>query len=555
MRLPVLGAKRLWLLVLPVIVIGASRVETELFSNVTEAAGIHWKHFSGASDDRFLIEAMGGGVGFLDFDGDGLLDIFFVTGGQTPTTRSARPPLNALYHNLGNGKFEDVASKAGVASLPFYGMGVAAADFDNDGLTDLFVTGYPASALLHNNGNGTFTDVTARAHVQNQGRWGASAASFDYDRDGLLDLFVCNYVKFSFEDRKRCEYAGKATYCAQTAYEGDAPTLYHNNGDGTFTDVSEQAGLRTLAGRALGVVSIDMNDDGWPDLVVARDASPNLLLRNRHNGTFMDAAVDAEIAYNADGTARAGMGVDAGDVNGDGMPDLVFTNFNDENHSLYLNRGTFPFEEYTIPSGLARFTRRYVGWGTHFADYDNDGILDLLIANGHINQVIEQTRKNVPYKEPPLLLRNNRTGVYTNMEKTAGSVFQTGYIARGLAVGDYDNDGGVDAVLTRIDEGPILLHNNTGAKRSWIGVQLQGTRSNRDAIGAKVTLQAGKQKLVRWVTGGSSYLSSHDKRLLFGLGDLPALEPVTLEIRWPNGSIQTVSGLETNRYHRIAEPR
>ena len=524
----------------------------DIFTDATSQAGIAWRHSNGGSSEKFLIEAMGGGVAFLDFDGDGLPDLFFVTGGETPKSPHSSPPRNGLYRNLGNGKFADVTEKAGLARIPFYGMGVAAADFDNDGYPDLYITGYPSCALFHNNRDGTFTDITDKAGVKNAGKWAASAAWIDYDRDGQLDLFVSNYVKFSYNDSHRCEYKGERTYCAQTAYDGDRPTLYHNNSDGTFTDVTEQAGLAKLVGRALGVVSIDVNDDGWPDLFVARDASPNLLLINKHNGTFEDAALDAEVALSADGAARAGMGVDAGDVNGDGRPDFIVTNFNDEQHTLFLNAGKFLFREATRASGLGALTRFYVGWGAHFIDYDNDGNLDLVLANGHINPVIEKTRMDVLYQEPPLLLANDGHGVFRNVKEQAGPIFRGRYLGRGLAVGDYDNDGGVDIVLTRLNDTPLLLHNNLGHQKNWIGIELQGTKSNRDAIGAKLTLTAAGRKLVRWITSGASYLSSHDRRVVFGLGDAPA-GPLRLDIRWPNGNAQTVTGLKSTQYQKILE--
>lgn len=524
----------------------------DIFTDATAHAGIKWRHANGESSEKFLIEAMGGGVAFLDFDGDGLLDLFFVTGGETPKSPRGSPSRNALYRNLGNGKFEDAAERAGLARIPFYGMGVAVADFDNDGYPDLYITGYPSCALFHNNRDGTFADITEKAGVKNAGKWAASAAWIDYDRDGRLDLFVSNYVNFSYNDSHRCEYKGERTYCAQTAYEGDRPALYHNNGDGTFTDVTEPAGLARLIGRALGVVSIDVNDDGWPDLFVARDASPNLLLINKHNGTFADAALDAEVALSADGAARAGMGVDAGDCNGDGRPDFVVTNFNDEQHTLFLNPGKFPFRDATRESGLAALTRFFVGWGAHFIDYDNDGNLDLVLANGHINPVIEKTRMDVLYQEPPLLLANDGHGVFGNVKDQAGPIFRGRYLGRGLAVGDYDNDGGVDIVLTRLNDTPVLLHNNVGHQKNWVGIELQGTKSNRDAIGARLTLTAGGRKLVRWITSGASYLSSHDRRVVFGLGNAPP-GPMTLDIRWPNGNAQTVTGLKPNRYQKILE--
>jgi hypothetical protein len=525
------------------------------FTDITASAGIHWKHVSGASADHFLIETMGGGAGLLDFDHDGLLDIFLVAGGETPNGRSASPPRNALYRNLGNGRFEDVSAKAGVDRIYFYGMGVAIADYDNDGFPDIYVTGYPSGALFHNNGNGTFTNVTEKAGVANQGKFGASASWFDYDRDGRLDLFICNYAKFSYEGPQHCSFEGSPAYCAQTAYDGDSPRLYHNNGNGTFTDVTEQAGLSHLIGRALGVIAVYVNKDVWPDLFVARDASPNLLLINKHDGSFEDAAFNAEVAMNMEGDALAGMGVDAGDISGSGSPDLVVTNFSGERHSLFLNPGRFPFDERGIESELAHLTLPYVGWGVHFLDYNNDGLLDLLIVNGHVNDFIERVRRDISYREPPLLLSNTGDGKFRNAKEFAGSTFQRSFAARGLAVGDIDNDGRTDAIFTCLNDSPVLLHNTWLTGGAWIGLELEGTRSNRDALGAMVVLSFQKHKFVRWITGGASYLSSHDKRLLFGLGDASASETASAEIYWPSGQTEPISNLSLNRYHRVLEPR
>jgi len=525
-----------------------------IFSDVTAEAGITWKHFNGLSPDRYLIEAMGGGVALFDFDGDGWLDIFLLNGGETPRGKSEKPLQNALYRNLGNGKFVDLAVETGLHRVKNYGMGVAVADFDNDGHQDIFITGFPNCTLYHNNGNGTFTDVTADAGLQNAGRWAAGAAWFDYDRDGFLDLVVCNYAELSFQGTApKCEYLNIRTYCEQRAYKGMPLTIYHNNRNGTFTDVSRSSGLDQFVGRALGVVAVDLDNDGWPDLFIARDASPNLLLLNKHDGTFVDAGLEAEIAYDRNGNARAGMGVDVGDVDGDGRPDVVVTNFNFEFHSLFLNRGGSPFEDWTRDSHLAAVTRSDVGWGAHFLDYDNDGLLDLMIVNGHVIEMIEQLRSQVKYKEQPLLLHNSGNAVFEDVSSKAGPPFSQGYLARGLAVGDWDNDGASDAIFTCLGERPVLLHNNVGTKKSWIGIHLQGAKSNRDAIGAKLTVQLADRKLVRWVTGGSSYLSSHDKRILFGLGNLPAHHPVDVEILWPNGGAQVATSLEINRYHRISE--
>src|SRR6185369_7146354 len=395
-----------------------------IFSDVTAEAGLTWRHFNGFSADRHLIEAMGGGVGMVDFDNDGRLDIFLLNGGETPRGKSDRPLQNALYRNLGNGKFVDVAADAGLGKLKTYGMGVAIADFDNDGHQDIFITGFPNCLLYRNNGDGTFTDVTADAGLQNAGRWAAGAAWFDYDRDGFLDLVVCNYAELSFEGTPlKCEYLNVRTYCEQRAYKGMPLTLYHNNRDGTFTDVSHSSGFDQFVGRALGVVAVDFDNDGWPDLFVARDASPNLLLLNKHDGTFADVGLEAEIAYDRNGNARAGMGVDAADVDGDGLPDVVITNFNFEFHSLFLNRAEFPFEDATRASGLAGPTRPNVGWGAHFLDYDNDGRLDLMIVNGHVIEMIEQLRAEVKYKEQPLLLHNSGNAVFENVSAQAGPAF------------------------------------------------------------------------------------------------------------------------------------
>ena len=522
-----------------------------IFTDVTSKAGIIWRQFSGKSPDRFLIETMGGGVAFLDFDGDGLQDIFFVNGGETPNGKSDSPVRNALYRNLGNGRFEEVAAKAGLGHTAFYGMGVAAADFDNDGFPDLYITGFPSSALFKNNRDGTFTEVTGQSAVENAGRWAASAAWLDFDRDGLLDLVVTNYAQFSFADEKKCEIDGVRSYCAQTSYKGMPLTLYHNDGNEKFSDVSEKSGLGKLVGRALGVVTVDVNDDGWTDVVVARDGSPNLLLINQKDGAFRDVASEAEVAYDSSGVAKAGMGIDAADINGDGRPDFTITNFNDQYHSLLVSTRSMLYDDQTAVSRLARYTKKFVGWGVHFIDFDNDRNLDLLIVNGHINEAVEATRVDIKYKEPLLLLRSNGKGVFEDMRERAGHSFQTNYSARGLAVGDWNNDGRVDAVFTCLDASPVLLRNDAGQQNSWIGFELQGMTSNRDAIGAKVTVETGERKLTRWITSGSSYLSSHDKRVLIGLG--PSSVRVNAEVRWPNGKMQRLANLKPGQYHHILE--
>jgi hypothetical protein len=524
----------------------------DIFTDITREAGITWKHFNGESPDRFLIETSSGGAAFFDFDNDGLVDIFLVNGGETPRGRSPTPVRNALYRNLGNGKFENVAERAGLAKTPFYGMGVTVADYDNDGFEDLYITGYPASALFHNNGNGTFTEVTLKAGVADQGEWAAGAAWIDYDRDGFLDLFVCNYAKLSFTDPHPCEYEGRAVYCDQKSYEGSHSRLFHNNGDGTFTDVSTRAGISRQAGRSFGVVVIDADGDGWPDLFVSCDASPNRLLLNKHDGTFEDRALDAEVAYNPDGMARSGMGVDAGDVGGTGRPSFVVTNFHDEGAAIYINGGAFPYGEQSLQSGLAALTVRYVGWGARLFDFDNDGNLDLMIVNGHVTDSIEKIRRDIRYKEPPLLLANDGRGHFRNMQEQAGPAFHVSYAARGMAMGDIDNDGDLDALFVCLNGSPVLLRNNIGQNKAWVGLRLRGTASNRDAIGAKVVARIGDRLLVRWVTSGASFLSSHDPRIVIGLGDTTE-KSLSVEILWPTGTHQTVSGLSLRSYHEVVE--
>ena len=526
-----------------------------IFTDIAASAGIDWQHFNGESSDRLLIETTSGGVGFIDYDNDGRLDIFFVNGGETPRGRSDLPVRHALYRNLGGNRFEDLTQAAGIGDLGFYGMGVAVADYDNDGFDDLYVTGHPRSALLRNGGNGAFVEATHQAGVANLGEWAASAAWFDYNRDGFLDLFVANYATLATYDPPRCEYEGEPVYCAQTAYEGRPPTLYRGNGDGTFADATERAGLSRMKGRALGVVTIDVDQDGWEDIFVARDASPNLLLLNRGDETFRDSALEAEVAYSPDGVARAGMGVDAGDFNGDGIPDFVVTNFDTEFHALYYGGDSLPFQNMTVRTGLGLHSRPYVGWGTSFVDFDNDGDLDLVTANGHLNHLIGRTRRDVTYRQPLVLLENDSQGALRNVQGIAGDAFRTPALHRGLAVGDIDNDGDEDLAVVRLNDRPLLLRNDVGDQRAWIGLELEGTDSNRSAIGTKVTasLPGSAVRLVRWMKGGSSFLASSDRRVLIGLGGGDLSKGITVEIKWSNGRTQVVTGLASHRYYRIGE--
>lgn len=546
---------RLLLLIAALAVAGTPTPELPpLFRDVTAAAGITWRHFNGQSPDRFLVESTTGGVAFFDFDSDGFLDLFLVNGGETPHGRSRRPVRHALYRNLGGGRFADVTARAGLgAAYPYFGMGAAAADYDNDGYIDLYITGYPSSVLFRNNGNGTFSDVTARTGTANQNEWGTSAAWFDFDNDGALDLFVANYAQFSFQDQRRCEFEGRPVYCAQTNYRGRPSKLFRNLGGGVFEDASTRAGLSGLPGRALGVVTVDYDGDGRQDLFVARDASPNLLLRNRGDGTFEDTALQAEVAYNPEGVARAGMGVDSGDVDASGTPDFVVSNFDNEYHALYLNPGRLPFEEATTRSRLAEHSRPFVGWGLRLFDYDNDGDLDLLTVNGHLHEMIARSNRTVTYREPPLLLNNDGRARFYRV--AGGPVFATSYLARGMAAGDFDNDGAVDVAFVSLNDPPVLLHNEAAAGRRWLGIRLKGTASNRDAIGAKLWLTGDKRSLTRWINGGASFLASHDRRVVFGLGNQNSNNAgLTLHIRWPSGRLQQLTDLTPGRYHEITEP-
>ncbi len=516
------------------------------------ASGISWKHVNGKSPEKYLPETTGAGCAFLDYDNDGWMDIYLVNSGNCDFYTPNQPLRNALYRNNRDGTFTDVTEKAGVAGGGF-GQGVAAGDYDRDGFSDLYVTQYGRNILYHNNGDGTFTDVTEKAGVAAPG-WSSSAVWFDYNNDGLLDLFVCRFVQFSKELNKPCGIHddGRIHYCIPKIYAPMPSWLFRNNGDGTFTDVSQASGISSHLGKAWGVVAADINNDGWMDLFVANDTVANFLLMNNGKGKFTDIGTESGVAYSADGRPRSGMGVDAADFNNDGWLDLFVANLDREDFSIYRNNHDGTFDDLAMPMGIAKATRFMSGWGLKFFDYDNDGNLDLFLANGNPDDLITSLHGESSYEEP-LLLFHNTGKSFENVSAQGGPLFSTPMSARGLAIGDFDNDGAVDVLISINNGAPLLLRNLAGRQNHWIGLRLIGKKSNPDAIGAAVTYQAGDLKRRRVKVGGGSYLSSHDPRLVLGLGIHEKLD--WLEVKWPQpgGETQRFAGLPIDRYISIVE--
>ena len=515
-------------------------------------SGIHWAHVAGLSEQMYLPETVGPGCAFLDYDNDGWMDIYLVNSGPCDFYKPTVPLRNALYRNNRDGTFTDVTEKAGVPGNA-YGMGVAVGDYDGDGFPDLYVTQYPNSILYHNNGDGTFTDVTSRAGVAAAG-WGTSAVWFDYDNDGRLDLFVCNFAAFDKASNVSCgnKEAGQNFYCKPNVYKPRASWLFHNNGDGTFTDVSRESGIAKSPAKAWGVVAADVNNDGWIDLFVGNDTAPNSLFLDRGKGRFEDAGVLAGVAYSAFGVARSGMGVDAADYDQDGWIDLFVANVDHETYSLYHNNKDETFDDVSARSGIGAPTTLMSGWGAKFFDYNNDGNLDLLLSNGHPDTTIEKHMQGVHYMEPMLLFENDGAS-WKNASATGGPVFARNIAGRGLALGDFDNDGAVDVLVAVNDGPPVLLRNNAGRQNHWLGLRLIGRKANIDAVGAKVVYQAGSLKRHLTKVGGGSYLSSHDPRMVLGLGQHAGID--WLEVHWPqpSGRVDRFTGLPVDRYITITE--
>ena len=527
------------------------------FVDVTNTVGINFLHKSSPTSKKYLPETMGAGVALFDYDNDGLLDIYLVNGAPIadPSTPGTIPKKNGpqywnrLYHQQKNGTFEDVTEKAGVAG-DGYGMGVAVGDYDNDGREDLYVTQYGHNILYHNNGNGTFTDVTAEAGVGGSG-WSTSATWVDYDNDGRLDLVVLRYLAWDFQDVWCGQHEpGHRAYCHPDLFKPITLLLYHNEDGKHFREVSQQAGMAE-PGKGLGIAIADYDRDGFPDIFVANDSMQEFLFHNKRNGTFEQVGLETEVAVDGDGRTYAGMGVDFSDYNNDGWPDLVITDLGNEKYALYTNSrdGTFAYASYT--SGLASISLLHSGWGVRLADYDNDGWKDLLIAQGHVLDTIEIDNPALRYKEPPALLRNTGRG-FVDVSKDSGIVFSERWAGRGLALGDIDNDGKLDAVITTNNGPAYALKNETETTNHWLMLKLVGSKSNRDGIGAAITMKTSAGTQYQTVTTSGSYCSASDVRAHFGLGADARVK--NIEIRWPSGIVQHLSDVNADQILTVKEP-
>ncbi len=516
------------------------------YIDVTPQTGIHFKDCNSATSEKYLIESMTGGVALLDYDNDGFLDIFVVNGARIhPGQKDDEAPdksspdcWNRLYHNNHDGTFTDVTERAGVRGKGF-GMGAAVGDFDNDGFPDLLVTNFGSAILYRNNGNGTFSDVTAKAGLKTEG-WMSSAGFFDYNNDGKPDLFICRYLDWNFSKNIYCgsREPGGRSYCHPDNFKPISNYLFHNNGDGTFTDVSAKSRVAASPGKALGIAFADFNNDGRIDVSIANDSFPQLLFLNNGDGTFTENGVAAGVAFTDDGKTFAGMGTDAGDVDDDGRPDIVTTALSNETYGYFHNDGQGMFSYETNVSRLGEITRAFGGWGMRLYDYDSDGSKDLFFANSHVMDNIEKTQPHVEYKEPLLLLKqvNHK---FVNVSAQSGAVFKEKWASRGAAFGDLDNDGDIDVVVVTCGGTLYVLRNEGGNQNGWIGLRLTGTRSNRDAIGAKIALTSEMGNVQHgMVTTTASYQSAQDQRVYFGLGQEKAIRKV--EITWPSGTKQVI---------------
>jgi hypothetical protein len=527
------------------------------FTDITPQSHVNFRHMASHTSKKYLIETMGAGVALFDYDNDGRLDIFLVNGAplSDPMVKGAIPQKtgpkywNRLYRQKAAGVFEDVTEKAGLQGAG-YGMGVAVGDYDNDGYEDLYVTAYGGNKLYHNNGDGTFTDVTGKANVGGSG-WSTSAAWIDLDGDGLLDLVVLRYLQWDFDDIWCGEHReGYRSYCHPDTFQPIAPLVYHNDGNGRFSEVARKIGL-SKPGKGLGIAYADYDLDGRIDLFVANDSMFEFLYRNKGDGTFEEKALTAGVAVDGDGRIYAGMGADFADYNNDGLPDLMADALANQKYALYQNNGDGSFTYTSDTSGIGRMTLLHSGWGLRFLDYDNDGWKDLLIAQGHDLDTIEMSFPHLRYREPMMLARNTGHG-FVDVSSDSGDVFHQAWVGRGLAIGDLDNDGRMDAVVTTNDGPAYILRNETKTQNHWLIIKLVGHKSNRDAIGAVVKAATNKMTQYATVTTAGSYLSSSDKRVHFGLGSETVVW--TLEIRWPSGIVQIVRNVQADQILRVDEP-
>jgi hypothetical protein len=559
-RTAVLRTSRLAIVTLVAATLGAAPAVNPpdpnvVFADITAATGITFSHVS-APEKKYIVESMSGGVGLFDFDKDGWLDVYLVNSPTVATAADRTAARSGLWRNNHDGTFSDVTERAGVGD-PGWGMGVAAGDYDNDGWEDLYVTCFGPNHLFRNNGDGTFTDVTARAGV-GDARWSAGAAFGDYDNDGKLDLFVANYIDLSldalpeFGNGKNCVFRGLPVQCGPRGLKGAGDSLYHNNGDGTFTDVSTRAGVADAALRfGMGVAWCDFNQDGRIDLYVANDSGPNYLYRNNGDGTFSDVGLASGTALSENGTEQASMGVTIGDYDHRGRWNILVTNFSDEYNALYRHEKDFLFADASYATRTGKVSLPFVGWGVKFFDYDNDGWLDLMVVNGHVYPQLEKAGLELTYRQRKLVYRNDRDGGFTEVAKDLGPALASSAVSRGAAFGDLDNDGDIDVVINNLD-GPLsVLRNDGGNANNFLVIDLVGRKSNRSAFGARVTVTSGDLVQVDERRSGGSYLSQNDVRLHFGLEKRQKVDRI--EVRWPNGAIETLTGVEANRFITITE--
>ena len=519
-------------------------------TDVTAASGLQFRHNSGGYGGKLLPETMGSGCAFIDYDADGWPDVLLVNGMDWPGHKRQRSTLR-LYRNNRNGTFTDVTRAAGL-DVELYGMGVAVGDYNNDGFADILVTCVGQNRLFRNTGKGTFVDATQTSGLGGRAGFSTSALWFDFDRDGLLDLFVCNYLKWAPEHDVFCSLDGKnKSYCTPEAYRGDTCWLFRNRGNGTFEDVTAKCGLFDTSSKSLGVTMIDSDIDGWPDLFVANDTQPNKLYRNLHDGTFRDVAVEAGLAFSAEGKARAGMGADTADFDNSGVPGLAVTNFDNEMIGLYRPLGRGLFEDVALKSGVGAPSRNSLGFGCAFADFDLDGDLDLVVANGHIDDTVRNIRGNVGYAQPPHLFINQGNGVFRDGAADAGREFAQPRVGRGLACADFDRDGDVDLLITTNNGPALLLRNDQSSGNRFVRFRLTGTMSNRDAIGATVRIFHGGTSQSRLVKSGSSYLSQSELPVTFGVGTRDRLDRVV--VSWPNGRTEEFTNVATGKAYDCVE--